>query len=129
MSGFKEDVISILKHNNMYHRDASGLILGKTVNRGLVKELQEKMFPVVDHYEKFIVRFDYIVIGLLRVDVTTLIKAFATVNTGGLIILELDNYTDFENKYTSLFGGFSADVVKYEDRGYLVIHSGVDYGN
>ena len=41
-----------------------------------------------------------------------------------------NNYPEYySDKMVSSFGGFSADKVKYGNEFYIVIHSGVDYGN
>ena len=129
MSGYKDDIISILKHNSMYHREATGLILGQSGGRELLEHLESKMFPVIGKYEKSIILFDYIVLNRYQVDVPSLIKAFSSVSVGGIIVLELDGETDYGKNYYSQFGGFSANKIKYDDRYYMVIHSGVDYGD
>lgn len=129
MSGYKDDVISILKHNNMYHRDATGLLRGRSGNGDLLATLEKEGFPVVSQYQKFVVRFDYIVLNNFYADMKELLRALEEVNTGGLIVIEVRADENYKPKYTSIFGGFSVDKVKYENREYLVIHSGVDYGN
>lgn len=129
MSGFKEDVLSILRQNNLYHRDASGLIKGRAGSVELLEYLQKQEFPVVGNYEKQIILFDYIVLNRYYENVHFLMKALSSVNVGGIIILELDDETEYSNKYTSIFGKFTATKVKFGTRAYLVIHAGVDYGD
>jgi hypothetical protein len=128
MSGFRDDVISILRQNDLYHKTATGLVLGKS-NDGLLEELQKKGFPVIGHFEKDVILFDYIVMNRFYEDARSLMSAFASVNVGGLIIMELDDGDDYGKTYVSQFGSFTATKVKYGDNQYLVIHSGVDYGN
>jgi hypothetical protein len=129
MSGFKDDIITILRQNNLYHREACGLIRGRSGGSELLEELQKQQFPVVGNYEKPIVLFDYIVLNRFYENVSYLMKAFANVSVGGLIILELDDETEYTNNYACIFGGFSAHKVKFGTRAYLVIHAGVDYGD
>ena len=129
MSGFREDVISILKQNNMYHKEAIGLIKGH-LDDGLFETLQEEKFPVSKKFEKFVLYFDYIVLNNFQEDVETLLFALASVSTGGLIVLEItDSEYTYQDRYVSQFGLFSVTKVKYEDRTYLVFRNGLEYGN
>lgn len=129
MSGFREDVITILKHNNMFHREAMGWVREQP-GSGLAEDLQKLHFPVTTKFEKSVIRFDYIVLNRNYETVNYLMQALAIVSVGGLIIMELDDGSEYNSDYVSLFGGFSANRVKFgEDRYYLVIHNGVDYAD
>lgn len=133
MNGFKDDVISILKDNTMFHADASGWIvqqhtLPKTSE--LIRELQDRKFAVIGRHNKEVFRFDYVVISKEHLTPNWLLAAFAKLSENGIIIIELeDNSLAFANQYVSRFGGFTGTKVKYNGNYYLVIHSGVDYGN
>jgi hypothetical protein len=129
MSGFKDDVISILKQNNMYHREATGLLRGKSGDSDLLETLQKQGFPVTGNYEKFVIRFDYIVLNNFFADMRELLRALEEVNVGGIIVIEIRKDENYKAQYVSMFGSFSVNKVKYEDREYLVIHAGVDYGD
>ena len=130
MSGFKDDVISILKQNGMYHKEAIGLIkYSRLLKSSLVDTLQKEGFPVTEKFEKFVIRFDYIVLGTEYLSIPMLLSALSHLSVGGLLVLELNSYQSYKDRYTSLFGNFSATKVKYDGRQYLVIRNGADYGN
>ena len=133
MSGFKDDVISILRDNMMFHAEASGWIIQQHIlpkTSELLEELQSRMFAVIGRHSKPIFLFDYVIISREHLTVNWLMAAFAQLKENGVMILEIESQNlAFAPKYSSLFGKFTGTKVKYDDRTYIVIHSGVDYGN
>jgi hypothetical protein len=133
MNGFKEDVISILRDNVLLHAEAMGLLLDGDSNeetRGLLKDLQDRKLPVTDAVEKHVFNFDYVVLHRDSLFVNTLIRALSLVSKMGMIILDVTGKSDmFRKEYFSKFGDFSIHKLIYEDRAYLVIKNGMDYGN
>jgi len=128
MSGFENDVISILKTENFLHREAIGFIVD---SGNLLDELYKRNLPVTGIVNG-IDKFDYIVLPSNRVNVRRLFRVLSELRNDGIIILELTGLKDehqFQKKYVSMFAGFIATKVRYEERTYMVIHSGVDYGN
>lgn len=133
MSGFKDDVLNILRENVLLHGEAIGWIVRNHAkhpdNWELLKYLEEKRFPVTDKETKPVIKFDYIVIDKRNLNLATLLKAFSLLANQGVVIMEItDNPKKFEKHY-NLFGTLSVTRVIYEDRHYLVVHSGVDYAN
>lgn len=131
MSGFKDDVLAILRDNVLLHGEAMGLIVAgwKGKYKELLDDLHSRKFPVTDRNEKQVFRFDYIVLPWYS-GIHGLLKALAVLNKLGIVILEIDKDNDqYYNKYSSIFADITVTKVSYGDRKYLVIHSGVDYGN
>lgn len=130
---FKDDVISILRQNVMLVDESVGLVLSQNktpVLYSLVEALRKSKRLVVYGNPKVVVTYDYIVISGDNLSIKNLLTAFALVQTNGLIILEITDYPhSLEDKYNSWFGTFTATKVKFENRSYIVIHAGVDYGN
>ena len=129
MSGFKDDIISILRHTNMFHRESIGLIRGDSLR---VKELLDylgdrKLLADIKVYP--ITTYDYVVILSEDVSTPNVLKSLAILNTGGIIILEItEKQRKYQEKYLRI-GSMSATKLHYEDRYYLVIHAGEDYGH
>lgn len=133
MSGFKDDVISILRQNGYLQRDALGWIVNNnnvSMANDLYEELIKHKFPVTNKAEKLVANYDYIIVDRYNRDAETILRAFASLSTGGLMVLEIsDFFYKFWDKYVSTFAGFTATKVQYADRRYMVIHAGVDYGD
>lgn len=133
MSGFRFDVISILRENVMLHGEALGyIVLGDEEENAheLFLDLQERKFPVASRITKPVVLFDYIVIPKEIVCVPMLMSAFASLSRLGLLIIEVSDEKDMYYKsYSSVFGDFTVTKVVFDDRAYLVVHAGADYGN
>jgi hypothetical protein len=133
MSGFREDVVSILRDNVMLHAEAMGLLLDGDSNeesRELLKDLQDRKLPVTDGVSKHVFLFDYVILHRDSLFVNTLIRTFSLVSTLGMIILDVTGKADmFHKEYISKFGDFSIHKLIYGDRAYLVIKKGTDYGN
>ena len=133
MSGFKDDVIAILRDNVMLHAEAMGLIMeGESWqdSKELLKDLQSRNFPVTDRADKHVFLFDYVVVPLEYAFVNTLLKAFTLVGRMGLIIIDITGKSDmFFKRAVSTFGSFTIHKLTYGDRTYLVIKQGEDYGN
>jgi hypothetical protein len=133
MSGFREDVLAILRDNVMLHGEAMGLIMNGAVDddsRELLKDLQSRKFPVTDRVDKHVFLFDYIVLPRYLSTAAALLRALSLVGRLSVIIMDISNVADYYNsRYTTQFGDFTANKVKYQDRTYLVIKNGTDYGN
>jgi hypothetical protein len=133
MSGFKDDVLAILRDNVMLHGEAMGLIMNGAVDddsRELLKDLQSRKFPVTDRVDKHVFLFDYIVLPRYLSTAAALLRALSLVGRLSVIIMDISNVADYYNsRYTTQFGDFTANKVKYQDRTYLVIKNGTDYGN
>jgi hypothetical protein len=133
MSGFKDDVLAILRDNVMLHGEAMGLIMNGAVDddsRELLKDLQNRKFPVTDRVDKHVFLFDYIVLPRYLSTAAALLRALSLVGRLSVIIMDISNVADYYNsRYTTQFGDFTANKVKYQDRTYLVIKNGTDYGN
>lgn len=133
MNGFKDDVISILRDNVMLHGEAIGWIMTNprvTMTADLYKYMVDNKYPVTPRSEKSVLYYDYIVIDRYTRSVTNLLRAFANVSENGLIVIEIsDELPNFSDRYVSKYGNFTATRVQYGDRYYLVLRTGVDYGN
>lgn len=130
MSGFKDEVISILRQNGMYHREALGLIKETGfLTPTLLPALQAEKFPVTDKFGKPVLNFDYVVLSQEYNSLNQLLTGLASLSIGGLLILEVTNQTAYRDRYVSLFGNFSVTKVKYPGRTYLVFRNGIDYGD
>jgi hypothetical protein len=133
MSGFKDDILAILRDNVMLHGEAMGLIMNGAVDddsRELLKDLQSRKFPVTDRVDKHVFLFDYIVLPRYLSTAAALLRALSLVGRLSVIIMDISNVADYYNsRYTTQFGDFTANKVKYQDRTYLVIKNGTDYGN
>jgi hypothetical protein len=129
MSGFKDDVVSILRNHLLVQKNAIGYIPGKADTEELKKYLEDEGVLIVSKNEKPIVQFDFVVYNRYFTDLHTFLYALATTTIGGLIILELHDVALYKERYVSLFAGITATKVKFEDRQYLVVHNGVDYGD
>lgn len=131
MSGFNDDIISILKHTNMCHDKSLGFI------SGILSD--ERMGNLLDQLSKLNLKvsgrrngitWDYIVIPNKIVSARTVLQAMSSLNSGGIIILEIsENQRKYQEKYLRIGTNYSATKVQYEDRYYLIIHTGEDYGN
>lgn len=135
MNGFRQDLISILKHNSLLQRMSIGIILGDMENQrhwGLYKDLSDRkqLIELSSKLLKF-TKYDYVVITKEFLSVKNLLKAMVELNRGGIIILEITGKAEsYQEKYLSMVGGMmSGTKVLYEDRGYVVLHTGEDYGN
>lgn len=129
MSGFKDDVISILKTHGLPQREGGGWIVRSDKSedgRELFFALTNKGFPVTMYPEDFMV-FDYVVMDKENTTVPNLVEAMTHLHIGGILIIE--GVPEYHKKYVSIFGNFTGTKVKYDNREYLVIHSGMDYGN
>jgi hypothetical protein len=135
MSGFKEDVLAILRDNVMLHNEALGWVFSyrKEDDDGteLYNQLMEMKFPVTNKLViKPVVLFDYIIIPKASLCVPILLEAFSLLSILGIIIVDVSEWDNLVVKdYKSVFGNFTATALNYGDRKYLVIHAGVDYGN
>ncbi len=132
MSGFRDDVLCILRDNTMLHGEARGLVVGSGNGaKQLLEYLIGKKYPVSSTLIKPMFRFDYIVLDTFRNDLPEVMDAFSSVEMGGIIIIDVTNIRDLlRPHYASVFADFTATKLKYVDnRAYLVIHKGVDYGN
>jgi hypothetical protein len=128
MSGFKDDVISILRQNSMLQREGVGLVLlNGNDSVDLFDAITEMKFPVLNKRTKPFVNFDYVVIPK-GYHLENLLYAFSAVSTGGIIIVEANNAI-WDEHYVSRAYNFTGTRVRYEDRFYMVIHAGVDYGD
>lgn len=133
MSGFKDDVLAILRDNVLLHGEALGWVVRESAktpkNYEVLKYLQDNKYPVADRETKPVVLFDYIIIDYSNLNLHNLLKAFSLSSSGGIIIVEVTDYPYELSKYYRILGVKWANVVSYQDRKYLVVHSGVDYGN
>ncbi len=133
MSGFKDDVLAILRDNVMLHGEAIGFIpVSETFKEGkeLLDYLIEEKFPVTGKSDKVVTRFDYIVLSKNIAIGEMIIKSMGLLNLGGLLIIDITKWDrSFWKNYKSVFASFTATLVKYNDRAYLVLHTGADYGN
>jgi hypothetical protein len=135
MSGFKEDIVSILKQNDLLHNKSVGLIAGASVSdsreRNLYNELTKIGLKLANKLEPLFSP-DYIVLLSDIISTRTLLMALGSITQSGIIILEItgkdQKYQDsYINKATT--NSINASKVLYEDRTYLVFHTGADYGN
>ncbi len=131
MSGFKDDIISILRQNVLLHGEAIGCIIASDGNyeaRELYNEMANRKLLVSMSAREFVFFYDYVVITA-EWGIETLLNAFSLLSENGIIIVQAPNEKIFNDRYTSLFGKFTATKLKYDRNYYMVIHSGVDYGN
>jgi hypothetical protein len=126
MSGFNEDIVSILKHNTLFNRVSVGWIIG---DMNLLDYLYSLKLSVTG-ISKGMNRFDYIIISEEYINTRRLLRVLTDIDNGGIIILQLGNKVEeFEPVYRNLANKFFATKVKYDNRYYLVIHQGEDYGD
>ena len=133
MNGFSNDVFSILRHNVMLHRSSIGLVVGGDEIPNayvLLKELQLNDYLAVGQLDKT-VRYDYIVISRVSLNIRKFLSCLTSLASGGLMILEITGSDNkYEDKYLNMVGGtMSATKLRYGDRSYIVIHTGEDYGD
>lgn len=133
MSGFRDDVIAILRDNVLLHSEAMGLVMEAyswPQTRELLKDLEDRKMPVTDRADKHVFLFDFVVIPQEWLYVHTLLRAFTLVGNLGIIIIEVTGKADlFKKELVSQFGNFTVTKLTYGDRAYLVVHQGADYGN
>ena len=130
MSGFNDDIVSILKHTNMYKGTALGFISGSSTNERMA-DLQLHLMRlgcIVSGTDRGSITWDYIVIPNEFVSARTVLLALSSINAGGIIILEISEAQRKYEKYLRIGTNQSATKVQYEDRYYLIIHTGEDYG-
>lgn len=132
MSGFKDDVLAILRDNVLLHGEAMGWIVGGGFSghtSELYNELVSRNFPVTDRRTKPVILYDYIVVPS-PVNMHGLLTYMCSLSRDGLLIVELDREKDESvPEYRSVALGFYAHRLVYNGRTYLVIHTGADYGN
>lgn len=130
MSGFKDDVISILRDNVMLHGEAVGLVWTGNKSDDLLAYLVGKKFPATNSFKNPPLTFDYVVIPSYMKSAYSLLKAMSLLNKNGIIIMDVSDWNKrIVTEYKSRFGNFTATSLNYGDRAYLVIHEGADYGN
>jgi hypothetical protein len=134
MSGFKDDVISILKQNHLFEREAVGWIMsiGAQPERAeLVHALEENKIPITTKDEKIVVNYDFVVLDRWHYDVGLLLTALTRTSTSGIIIIEATerSYTVKNLNGFSLFGEFRVVTVMFDNRQYFVMRKGSDYGD
>ena len=133
MNGFSQDIISILKHNVMHHSSSLGLILGATDIEEAFTALRQLHLNglLVESKLNDFVRFDYIVIPKQLLNVRKFLSCLTRLASGGIMVLEITGSEDkYEDKYLNMVGGtMSGTKVRYQDRSYIVIHTGEDYGD
>lgn len=131
MNGFSQDIISILRHCVMFHKEAKGLLVGAKTNektKELFKELKERGLLVSDKRERIF--WDYIVIPSELLSIRVLITAITEIDTGGIVIIEVTGKDKrYEDRYKGSVGNLGVTKVFYEERSYLVIHTGDEYGH
>jgi hypothetical protein len=127
MNGFEADIVSILKHNNMLHSESRGLVLHE---EEFVYKLWEQYKVVASFEIGSLTKYDYIVLDGKVLTVPRLVEALSLLSENGLLVLEVTiEEGKFSKRYLSKFANFTATKVKYEERVYMIIHQGVDYGN
>ena len=120
-----QDVVSILKHNVMLNISSLGLIVDSGNLLDCLYNLKLHVTGLTDG-----AKFDYIFIPTHKVSIRRLLRALTDLKSGGIIIVQLeDKFEDFEPIYKNTSNLFFATKVKYDNRYYLIIHSGEDYGN
>lgn len=131
MSGFRNDIISILRHNNLLHKKSIGLFYGSDVDTR-IKEVVRELIAygyLVSAIDENIV-WDYIVIPTKIVDAEKVLRALSLISAGGIVILEVtEEQRKYQEKYLRVGTNMSATKVQYEDRYYLILHTGDNYGN
>ena len=133
MSGFKDNVILILRHNGMLQGESVGWVVTGNNNFNKTEELTQALrdmkFLVVNNPQKPVVLFDYVVIDSYRqYDTPKLLKALDNLKEDGIIIVQVTPGL-YQDKYVSRLGAFTITKVKLGEEEYLVFHTGVDYGN
>ena len=135
MNGFKDDIVSILKHNMMFHRSSIGLLIGVDSDQRL-KELMALLDEAslistgIESPDRWYITWDYILIPKGKARISTLLKSLSCLNTGGIIIVEITGLNEFfQDKYKNLAIGMNATKVIYEDRSYMILHRGEEYGH
>ena len=133
MSGFNTDVVSILKHCNMCNTSSYGAVLGGTdakAGKDVYDYLSKLGLRVANGYMRQIKMWDYIIIPRKHSSVRRLVEAITSLNSLGIIIIETTGVdAKIEERYNSVDSVLSATKVVYEDRSYLVVHTGNEYGN
>ena len=129
MSGFKDDVLSILRDNLMLHGETVGWVLSEDVE--LVTELEKrKLLLIKTKFPKRVFLIDYVVLAKEYISVSFLLRAFSLLSKMGIIILDVSNWNSkLVDEYISVFGNFVGTPLNYGNRQYIVIHAGADYGN
>ena len=131
MSGYKDDIVSILKHANLLHSKSVGYIKGVGSNGeagNLLDHLTNLGLSVTGIHENIL--WDDIIIPQSMVSTRAILQALSGINSGGIVILEVtEKQSKYQSKYLRLGADKSATKVQYGDRYYLVIHTGDDYGN
>ena len=133
MNGFSYAVTSILKHNVMYHASSLGLVLNGDLFPAaseLLSQLRANNLLVESKLNNF-VRFDYIVMPKYVLNIRKFLSCLTRLASGGIMVLEITGSDNkYEDKYLNIVGGtMSATKVRYQDRSYIVIHTGEDYGD
>jgi len=135
MNGFKDDVISILSQNHYLQKESLGWIVSDNAKHPdqyiLKKELEKMLVPFTMSDEKMVTNYDFIVIDKYHSRFDVLLRAFTRLSENGIIVLEVTDYPRDIKRTAGIskFGKFSITRVTFQDRGYLVIKSGVDYGD
>lgn len=127
MSGFKEHLVEILKTNNLLHGDSIGMVF---FDAEICEYLYDKYKVLASSDAVDLNEFDYIFVKSKFITLQFVMKLFTYLNDNGILILEITpESVKFDKKYLSKFGNFTGTKVTYDDKTYLIIHSGVDYGN
>jgi hypothetical protein len=116
----------------MLHSDSIGLIFPSNSSRGseVLDHLYSLGMRVSGVVDKNISKWDYIVITKDKVSFKALLRAVSMLNFGGVIILEITGKSkQYSDKYLSSIGNLKITKVFYQDRRYLVLHTGDEYGN
>ncbi len=133
MSGFKDDVLSILRTSNLLHGEALGYIMYAREfphSKELLKELESRKLPVAGEITKPVVLFDYTVIPDEVATLSTFLTALTSTKEGGIIIVDVTGeHRAYSKNFDTNFVNFKITRLKFDDRYYLVMHSGVDYGD
>jgi len=137
MSGFKDNVILILRNNGVLQGESVGWVVkskrgfGKTEQQTteLIEAIRAMKFLVVGNPQKPIVLFDYVVMDSFnQYNTPALLKALDNLKEDGIIIVQVTPGL-YQSKYTSRLGSFTITKLELGNEDYLVFHSGVDYGN
>jgi hypothetical protein len=125
------DIVSVLKHNHMVHSDSYGLVLGTP---GDGKDTLDLLFSlglkVTGKRDLKITTWDYIIIPRDFLNPRVFLQTLTSLNSGGIIVLDVTGEDEsFEKRYSNPNRSFSATKVRYEERSYIVIHLGEDYGD
>lgn len=134
MSGFKYDVVSILRHNVLVQPYSLGAILANFESQD-IKELYNYLSDmhkcVLTNGVDKLTKYNFIVIDTTHLSTRNFLKSLTELRRGGLIILNITGKdAKYQDKYLNIVGGtMSATKLRYEDRSYIVIHTGEDYGD